>query len=411
MNIYINIHINNKNMKILYCNQIYDFLSIKDFSNFDIACTNNKLRKYILSVLPHIIFNTESDANLNEDYFKDLEFLKYIKLRKISLTSFVIFNGRLDYIQNKNKNKNILNKKNFINYLKIFQENIKIEQLINILSNYKYLKKLLIGTNIDENNDYELHYEMYPQSFSHIKLINFINNTSIFKIKNTSLEYIYIVCKNLSYDFCYNLILSSKKLKKLSIKTNDKNFLNLIIVALNIKTIEKIEIYDNTLFNNLQFEKIFSIFNELKKLNFSIIKLKIDTEDISGGNGHLYQTIIIIQTNKIKISFVLQYIINSSEFQYIFNNCPYLEELILEEDLNTNSEYSYLLDNYVSLNFSSSLINIQICTFNEINIYKIIDKFKTIKNIYINDKIFLIDINTLEIIKNNYKNINFFITK
>lgn len=397
-------------MKVLYFHQIFDFLSIKDFSNFDIACTNKKLRKYILSVLPNIIFNTENDVNVNEDYFKYFEFLKYIKSRKISLTSFIVFNGRLDYILK--KNKNIFNKKNFINYLKIFEENIKIKQLINILSDYKYLKKLLIGTNIDENNNNELHYEMYPQSFSHVRLINFINNISIFDIKNTSLEYIYFVCKNLSYDFCHNLILSSKKLKKLSIKTNDKNFLNLIIVALNIKTIEEIEIYDNTLFDNLQFEKIFSIFNELKKLNFSIIKLKIDTEDISGGNGHLYQTIIIIQTYKIKISIVLQYIINSNEFQYIFNNCPYLEELILEEDLNRgNPEYSYLLNNDISLNFTSSLINIQICTFDELNIYKIIDKFKKIKNIYIKYIIFLNEINTVEIIKNNNKNINFFFIK
>jgi hypothetical protein len=392
---------------IAYYFLIFDFLSIDEVSSIDIAYTNKKMRKDILLLFKNLKINTEKDANLNKDYFMDIQFYKYINQRQIPITSYTIFNNRLKYILEKPLSYN----NNLIQYLKIFEENIKIKQLEEILTKYTKLKTLSFGSNMDEfkNSEFrdsELHYELYPNIFNHIKLINFTDNDNNFRIDNTVLEKLYLVCTNLPYDICYKIILASTKLKKISIRTNNDGFFDLISSILKINTIEEIEIFDNTLKTRLYFDKILNIFNELLKMNLQIIKLKFDVEDITGGNGHLNQTIITIYTAKIKIKFVLQYIIHHIEVEYILNKCQYVKELSIKEEFNSEiPKYSFLLN--IRHLLPSTIETITICIFDENNIKKIINKIKTIKKINI-DFMFISELGKLEIIRKTNKTIQFY---
>lgn len=384
---------------ISYYFLIFEFLSIDDISSFDIAYTNKKFRKDILLFFQNLKIDTKKDANKNADYFIDRQFYKYINCRQISMTSHVIFNNKLTYILENTYNTNC------VEYLKIFEQNLNIEQLTYIFSRFRNLRTLSFGSNMDNEYNNELHYEMYPECFNYIKLINFIDNNYKFSIEDTLIEYLYLVCTNLPYEICYQIILASKKLKKISIRTNNNGFFDLILIILEIRSIEEIEIYDNTIINEFNFNKIIDIIDKLLMMNLPILKLKFDVEDISGGNNHLYQTIITINTKKIKIRFVLQYVINSIEVGLLLDKCQYLRELSVIEDFNGNiPEYLYLFN--IDLTFPNTLEVINICSFDEEIIFNIIDRIKTIKKINI-DFIFYDEIEILKIIEKDNKNIEF----
>jgi len=299
------------------------------------------------------------------------------------------------------KDVNIDTKNNYIEHIKIIKVGITASELINIFINYINLKTLLLGC--DMNNFEEHHYEMYPNAFNCInRITDKINNSSncgdAFKcIKfNTiniifdtnchipsnyllNIEVLYITHTGLPSYIIEEIILASNNLQKIRIRAIDSGYLYLILIAMDKKNIKYIEVYDNSI--QLDFVIVLDIFRKLSILT-KVTKLKILTVDISGGNGHFYQTNIKIYCPDIKIRFVLQYIITQTQMQEIFNLCPNIEELYIFGGMNGDEPiYIHLFEHDII--FPPLLTKITIAgDYDEYNIINIMNKIHTIKEIH-----------------------------
>lgn len=227
--------------------------------------------------------------------------------------------------------------------------------------------------------DFRDHFEMYPEAFGlNVEKfnpnLNFRDNFSATKIK--------MVYSELPFDIAYYEILSLEKtIEEIIIKTNTSGHIESILLALQMPNIQKIQVYDNTTAEH--FAAILNIFIKLIELKMPVTELKIYASDISGGNGHLYQTHITIVAN-IEIQFVLQYIITPSNIQEIFKLCPNLLELDISENFNAEApEYLYLFKNDII--FPNLLNTIKLDgQDNTNNIENAINEIKSLKFIYYN---------------------------
>lgn len=372
---------------------IIEFLSIFDVSNLDIACTNNRIREYILSLFMNaVIYIDYSKRHL----FYDKYFLEYIKSRKLYITNWYVFNN-LNYFLDSSR---LLY--HYVNTLNIIDYNISISSLLFILNNFNKLSMLTLGNasylNIeDQINEYppadnEIFYDMYP---SH--KLNIINDTSEFKIRNyLSLENIYILADGISYDIYLHLLNMSPKLKKISIRTTNENLSKLIFTAVEKPHIKFIEIYDK----NTSIKTALNIFSKLKS---PCIGLRINVQGFNNVPNN--QTIISIFTKNISIRIIIPFIIKIKHTKKIFNLCPNLAELSIEEDIDGNfGSFNYLLSN--ELVFPPLLDTIYIDSFNYDIIIKIIEIIKNIKYIYI-EFIFDFEMDELNRLKKKYNNVHF----
>jgi len=366
-------------LQLLEFQAVYDFLTIYDISKLDCSITNKKKRKFLFSIFKTITINTINEAIINDDLFIFKSFFDYIKKRKLAISGYVF-----NYTLTKKTNRYYMPNQNndFIQYLKIFRINMKEKQLINILYKYKNLKTLLLNSNETirgcEYND-EYHYWQYSKKFRQYISINFTKIKNIIIESLLNLENFYI-CFSSNKLPIINIINASPNLKKIIIKTDGNNYLPLIFCILEKKQINEIKIYDSTICNKSQFCLVVKILDAIA-LRGNIIKLEMNTGDISGGNGHLHQTIIILYTNNIKISFVIHYIICHNEMQLIFNHCPNLEFLSIAEHFD-EPEYFYLFNHNIL--YPSKLETIVLNNeSNEIHILNVINEIKTIKKIYI----------------------------
>jgi hypothetical protein len=370
-------------MELLQFKPIYEFFTINDIAILDIAVTNKKWRKQILSIFKSIVIDTADNVRILDDTFMFKSFFDYIRLRQIAITGYVF-----NYALTKNPSRYCMPKQNncFVQYLKIFKKNMKGRQLINIINDFRNLKSLLFNCNeISYGNQYadEYHYERYPHSFKNYLLINFTKMNGK-QILETKLENLHICFSSVGrFHILADIISASPNLKKIFIRTNGKDYLPLIFDILKKRQINNIQIYDNTIYDKTRF----GIVPQILCAIHSVVKLEIHVGDISGGYGHLYQTIIILYIgNNLtlnKVSFVLQYIISHDEIQLIFDHCPNIEILSLVEDYNFESpEYLYLFDNHIR--YPPKLESIIFHNEdNNINIIKAIREIKTIKTIYI----------------------------
>ena len=223
------------------------------------------------------------------------------------------------------------------------------------------------------------HVEMYPEAFGlYVEKfnpnLNFRDNFSATKIEMSYSE--------LPFDIAYYEIFALKEtLEEIIIKTNTSGHIESILLALQMPNIQKIQVYDNT--TAAHFAAVLDIFIKLIELKMSVTELKIYASDISGGNGHLYQTHITIVAN-IEIQFVLQYIITPSNIQEIFKLCPNLLELDISENFNAEApEYLYLFKNGII--FPNLLNTIKLDgQDNTNNIENAINEIKSLKFIYYN---------------------------
>jgi hypothetical protein len=210
---------------------IIDYLTIVDVSNLDCACTNKKIREYILSLFTNSVISIDFDKNRH--LFNCENFIQYIKIRKLYITNWFILNNLNYYLE-----CGLLY--HYVNSLKILEYNIPLSQLNFIINNFNRLAMLSLGE--IKNNEDEAFYDIFP--FYNSKLINIVLNDNFKITKYLELEYLYLLCSNISYDVCLQLINMSPKLKKIQIRTIAENFSNLILIAMKKPHIKFIEIYD-----------------------------------------------------------------------------------------------------------------------------------------------------------------------
>ena len=222
------------------------------------------------------------------------------------------------------------------------------------------------------------HFEMYPDAFGiHLEKFNLDLELNI---GDTKIEMSY---SKLPFDIAYDKILSLiDSIEEIIIKTNISGHIELIPLLIPFSNIKKIQIYDNTTAEH--FDKILNIFIKLNELHIFATELKIYASDISGGNGHLYQTHMTIVAAHIEIQFVLQYIITPNNIQEIFKLCPNLLKLDISEDFNSESpEYLYLFNN--SITFPKLLNTIKLDKQdNTSNIQAAINEIPSLQHIYYN---------------------------
>ena len=212
-----------------------------------------------------------------------------------------------------------------------------------MIGSYKLLEtdtQLLIPNGFEKNIylDDRDHLEMYPNIFEKDINLELFDYDSIYSIpEETQLKKIDISHTGLPIKIIENLIMASKNIEDITIKTNESGYINLFLIAIKMDKIKKIKIYDNTMMENF-----YIIMEMIIKLSDKISDIKIYVSDISGGNGHLYQTHITIISD-IEIQFVLQYIITPNNLQNIFNKCINLSILNISEDFNADfPTYSYI---------------------------------------------------------------------
>jgi len=365
---------------------IIEYLTIFDVSNLDIACTNKKIRNFILLLFRNAIIYINLSLNNNYNYlFKCVLFLEYIRTRRLYITNWDILNN-LTYFLDKLQY-------NYVTALNILEYNISLSQLSFIINNFNKLSSLSLG---DFKNN-EIFYNMFSSSIP--PTIKIIMDMADSKITNyLELENIYMLCSDLPYDFCLQLINMSPKLKKIQIRTIDKNFSKLIIEAIQHTNIKYIEIYDK----NTSIETILEI---ISKLN--CVGLRINVQ----GYNHILdtQTIISFFTKNITINCIIHHIIKMEEIAQIFQLCPNLTELSIEEDIDGDMEnFDYLF--LGALTFPPLLESIYIDVFNSDVIINIITKIVKIKYIYI-EFIFDFEIEELNNLKKKYKLIQFITMK
>ena len=231
------------------------------------------------------------------------------------------------------------------------------------------------------------HFEMYPEIFSNlidIKEFNIedFNLDQYNNAREINLSYI-----GMPVWVAYNIIIRSNNLlEKISIKTNDSKFINLISIISQFDNIKKIQIYYNISIDD--FNPIPIFLSEFIERNYLVTELRLYVSDISGGNGHLYQTHItlIVQKNEdkmIEIQFVLQYIITSQNLQDIFNLCPNLVTLDISENFDSDfPTYLYLFGYNIIFPNTLNIIVFLDDQENTENIERIINQIKTVNNIY-----------------------------
>jgi len=231
------------------------------------------------------------------------------------------------------------------------------------------------------------HFEMYPEVFSYlIDLKEFVqeefNLDQYNNVKNIDISY-----TGMPVHIAYDIIMrSNNTLEKICMKTNDSKFIHLILMLTQLDNIKKIKIYDNTSIDD--FNAIPIMLSEFIERNYSVTELRLYVSDISGGNGHLYQTHItlIVEKNEsknIEIQFVLQYIIIPQNLQDIFNLCPNLIILDISENFNGDfPTYFYLFGHNIIF---PKILNILLFLDDQEDITTInnaIYEIKTLKYIY-----------------------------
>ena len=186
----------------------------------------------------------------------------------------------------------------------------------------------------------------------------------------------------------------SPKLKNIQIRTIGENFSDLILIAMKKPNITFIEIYDK----NTHMGTILNILS-----NCLCIGLRINVQ----GFNHLQyrETIITIFTKNMTIRCILPFMIKLKHTKRIFNLCPNLNELSIEEDIDGDyGQFNYLF--LGDLIFPPTLESVYIDSYNNLIIENIIDKVKNIKYIYI-EFIFDFEIDNLNDLKKKYKSIQF----
>ena len=153
-----------------------------------------------------------------------------------------------------------------------------------------------------------------------------------------------------------------------------------------------IEIYDK----NTSMGMVLNILS-----NCECVGLRINVQNY----GPYCETIITIFTKNITIRCILPYMIKLKHTKRIFNLCPNLNELSIEEDIDGDySEFNYLF--LGDLIFPPPLETIYLDSYNSDIIKNIINKIKNIKYIYI-EFMFDFEIDELNNFKKIYKNIEF----
>jgi hypothetical protein len=182
------------------------------------------------------------------------------------------------------------------------------------------------------------HLEMYPHIFAEDVHLAQFNADMIYNIPETlSLKVLEIIHTGLPIEVITSILIAARySIEMITIKTNGK-CIELIPIAMQMNNVKYIKIYDNTALED--FHKVLEFLSE------EFIELHICVSDISGGNGHLYQTRITLVSNTIVIQFVLQYIIISANLQDIFAICINLSTLELSENFNAEFPiYQYVFD-------------------------------------------------------------------
>jgi hypothetical protein len=182
------------------------------------------------------------------------------------------------------------------------------------------------------------HLEMYPHIFARDVHLAQFNTDMVYNIPETlSLKVLEIIHTGLPIEVITSILIAARySIESITIKTNDK-CIELIPIAIQMNNIKYIKIYDNTTLED--FHKVLEFLSE------EFIELHIYVSDISGGNGHLYQTHITLISNNIVIQFVLQYVITSDNLQDIFTICTNLFTLELSENFNSEFPiYQYIFN-------------------------------------------------------------------
>jgi len=231
------------------------------------------------------------------------------------------------------------------------------------------------------------HFEMYPEIFSNLIDVQEFNMEKFNLDRYNNAKEIDLSYTGMPVWVAYNIIIRSNNcLEKISIKTNDSNFINLIPIIFQFNNIKKIKIYDNTSIDD--FNSISIILSEFIERNNLVTELRLYVSDISGGNGHLYQTHItlLVQKNEdkmIEIQFVLQYIITPQNLQDIFNLCPNLVTLDISENFDSEfPTYFYLFGHNIIFPNTLNIIILLDPQENTTNIECIINEIKTVNHIY-----------------------------
>lgn len=367
-------------MSLLINSTIIDYLTIIDISNLDCSCTNKKIREYVLSLFTNAIIVIDCDKY--QHLFNCVNFIEYIKKRKLYITNWYILNN-LNYFLN----CGLLY--HYVNSLKILEYNIPLSQLNFIINNFDKLSILILGEIKILNDD--TFYDIF--SFYNSKLINVLEDTPECKItKYLKLEYLYLICSSIPYDVCLQLINMSPRLKKIQIRTIGENFSNLISIAMKKPYINFIEIYDKNTFMG-------TILDILS--NCECIGLRINVQGFNYTSD--CETVITIFTKTMTIRCILPFMIKLKHVKKIFNLCPNLNELSIEEDLDGDyGKFNYLF--LGDLVFPSSLETIYLDLYNNTIIENIINKIKNIKYLYI-EFMFDFEIDDLNNLKKKYKNI------
>jgi hypothetical protein len=118
---------------------IIHYLTIFDVSNLDIACTNKKIREYVLSLFANAIIYVDFSK---KHLFYNKCFLDYIKIRNLYITNWYILNN-LNYFLDSPKCTSVLC--HYVNTLKVIEYNISMTQLLSILNNFHNLSILTLG--------------------------------------------------------------------------------------------------------------------------------------------------------------------------------------------------------------------------------------------------------------------------
>ena len=374
---------------------VIEYLKLNELSIFDIACINREKRKEFLELLENVTI-------YDDEIYTRYSFLKYLQLRQIKVLYLI------PILADNQFELSIFTKQKQLTYLDISDCKLTLNHLYYILNNCKNIKTLILGFNKNNNVIFSKQEYKTKSQLLTLPLYNNYNNNYSFAFdsytlhvteQRFNLENLIIICDNIQYEDCYQIIKKSLNLKVLTIQTRNNNFSPLIYVALLLPYIQEIVIYDNNtqlelvLQLLLQFQldcnklKIYSSCPNHTSWNKTVISFSI------AGQHHtddLQSEKIISQPNtsyhqsKPAITIVLQKIIEVHEMQQILQLCPKLIEFEIGEDCDSNDEIIFMnfmkniifpqsLKSFTTLYFDKFIIKHLLETVNRLEKIKIID--------------------------------------
>ena len=333
--------------------------------------------------------------------------------------SFISLNKQLLIIK---RNKKLQKKLNFnVNNFKLFYELKKNFFLFEINEeNLQFIFDFIYENNKNNINKKIIEkyflYFLKEKKLNEIKFYPFFKNN--FEFLNLNLNYyLYLNTLFLNKNFIENFSENNKNIKKLSISINLSHEKNIEIFKENLKILLNNINYEEIYINIITFKNFFSkivaenllFSNNIKKL--SLINIDITNEDF---------IILLENINKNKIKSNLKYLNLSNNklnddvlnnlFNVIYNNFPFLEEIILHGNKFTNFK------KFIDLSKNKKNIKKIDVSFNQFNFNEIDEYFLSFDESEINNfnKIIIFDNNRFDInkkLENNYKKKYFHLKK